>query len=292
MTSNAQGIAYMVLGGALLSGNDALSKWLAVELAVTQVWCLRGISALLLIVIVSFVARVERPFAVSRPPMLALRALLFAGTTLGIVAALSLMPLVNVSAIVFATPLLIAVMSPALLGESQRGYRLVGALIGFLGVIAILKPGSDVFQLASLVAVGAAVLSALRDIVTRVIAQYESAMSILFWSNAAVLIVGLSAGLSPWTDWRAVSLAAWLALLANGALNVAAHFCVVKALSLGEASAVAPFRYTGLLWALVLGVTLFGELPDLLTSIGAVAIVVSGLYLLARERKASPENVR
>ena len=188
------------------------------------------------------------------------------------------------SAIIFATPLLIAMLSPALLGEAHRGYRAFAAVVGFLGVVAILKPATDVFQVASLVAVAAAFLSALRDILTRVISQYESALSIVFWSNAAVLIVGSVVGLSPWTEWSPVSPRAWALLFATGALNVAAHFCMVKALGLGEATAVAPFRYAGLLWAVGLGVLVFGELPDLLTAAGAIAIVASGLFVLAREQ--------
>jgi drug/metabolite transporter (DMT)-like permease len=275
----------MVLGSALLSSNDALSKWLARDLAVTQVWCLRGITAMLLILAVAWTLRGQRPLAVKRAGMQALRAALFVGTTACIVTGLSLMPLVNMSAILFSTPLLIAVMSPALLGERLYAYRFAGAAVGFAGVVLILRPGADALQIASGVAVLAALMSALRDIVTRHISQTETALSILFWGNVGVLVVGFAVAATPWVTWQPVSPLDAGLLAVNGALNVAAHFCVVRALRLGEVAAVAPFRYAGLLWAVMLGVVVFGEVPDALTVSGAALVVGSGLYLLRREQR-------
>lgn len=275
----------MMLGSALLSTNDALSKWLARDLAITQVWCLRGIGAVMILLAIAWVLRARAPLVVNRIGMQALRASLFVATTLCIVTGVSLMPLVTMSAILFSTPLIIAVLAPLLLREPLRRYRLVGALVGFLGVVVILRPGSDALQIASLVAVLAALLSSLRDIVTRVISQSESALSILFWGNMMVLVAGGLVATTPWVQWQPVSATQAGLLFANGVLNVSAHFCVVRALRLGDIAAVSPFRYAGLLWALMLGVVLFSEIPDALTLIGAALVVGSGLFVLRREQR-------
>ena len=150
-------------------------------------------------------------------------------------------------------------------------------------MLLIVQPGSAVFGVGALVAAGAAFTSALRDIITRALCGTEHPMAILNVSNSAVLVIGLA--IAPWIGWLKPTLAevAWLSL--NGALNACAHLAVIESLRAAEASAVAPYKYTALIWSVILGAVVFSQVPGPMTVVGALIVVASGLYILHRERE-------
>jgi len=152
--------------------------------------------------------------------------------------------------------------------------------VGFAGVVLIVRP-TGTFQWMALVPVAASLSSGLRDMVTRRIGRTETSLAILFYSSIAVIVVGLA--IAPLFEWRAVSATAWGLLALNGALNWGAHFLMIEALRLGEAATIVPFKYSGLLWGLLLGFLVWRHVPDAWMLAGATLVALSGLYILRLE---------
>lgn len=275
-----RGIVLMVISAALLALNDTVTKWLTQSYPVTQVWCLRTVFVLIPILAVAAYRSLWRELRVVRWDSQVLRAALFVSTTLLIVLSLEALPLPDVMAIVLASPLFVAALSMRILGEPVGAERWAMVALGFAGVLLIVRP-AGAFQWVALLPVAAAASSALRDMVTRRISRTETSLSILFYSSIAVIVIGLAS--APLFDWRAVSAGAWALLALNGALNGAAHFLMIESLRFGEAATVVPFKYSGLVWGLLLGFIVWRHVPDAWMLVGAALVAVSGLYLLRLE---------
>jgi len=282
--SPSRGIALMLGGVLLLTINDATAKLLTDSYSVPQIISLRGITTLLPLALIIYFRGGLPAFKPFRVRNHALRALCFTGSTFFLISALSLMPFADVVGLTFTQPLIIAGLAPLLLSENVSWLRWSAILVGFVGVIIIARPTPDLFQWAAFLAIGTAFWGALRDIVTRRISAEESSELILFYSTAAVMTVGaLGAFIFPWhmpntEDW------ALFALL--GVLNGGAHYMMIKAHLWAEASIVAPFRYSALIWAFILGYFLWGDIPDLWLLSGSALVVASGLYILLHEASA------
>ena len=271
----------MILGSALLTASDAVTKWLTQEYPVPQVWCLRTLFVLVPIALLAPRYGGYRTLLPKRVGRQMLRAVLFLSTTLLITIGLSLLPLAQMVSISFSSPLFVAALAPLLLGERVSTSRWLTITIGFLGVLVIVRPDPTTMGIASLIAIAAAFSSALRDIVTRRISTTESSLSILFCSSVFVIVIALAA--APWLGWIKVQTIGWALLLINGILNGGAHFLIIEALRLGEASAVAPYKYTGLIWGVLLGLVVWGDVPSPWVIGGAILIAISGLSLLRNE---------
>ena len=282
-----QGIVLMVASAALLALNDAVTKWLTQSYPATQVWCLRTVFVLIPILAVAAHRDAWRELRVVSWGGQALRAALFVSTTLLIVLSLEALPLPDVLAIVLASPLFVAALSMRILGEPVSAERWAMVAVGFAGVVLIVRP-TGAFQWIALVPVAAALSSALRDMVTRRIGRTETSLAILFYSSIAVIVIGLAT--APLFEWRAVSGAAWALLALNGALNGGAHFLMIEALRLGEAATVVPFKYSGLVWGLLLGFLVWRHVPDAWMLGGAALVAGSGLYLLRLEYRVARQH--
>lgn len=278
----------MILGVGLLTVNDGLAKYLTKSYPVGQVLCLRHLAVLLVMLPwVTALGRV-RELRVHDRAGQALRGLLFiAGTSL-LVFAVEVLPLATVTSIHMAAPLFVGALSAPLLGERVGARRWLAILAGLAGVLIILRPGGQAFAWVLLLPVGAALANGLRDISTRHLARTETSLSVLFWSNAAIIpamLITLPLGWAP-VDVRG---ALWFALA--GILNAAAHFLVIEAMRFGEASLIAPYRYTAVLWAVVIGYLVWGHVPDAAVIAGAVVIAGSGIAMIfeeARRRRGAP----
>jgi drug/metabolite transporter (DMT)-like permease len=216
---------------------------------------------------------------------MALRAAFFVATTGTIVVSFSVLPLVLVTAIAFSSPLFVVAFSHLFTEENVGPRRWLAVLAGFAGVMMIVRPGGSGFELVLILPVLAALFAGSRDIITRGLSRTESSISILLWSNLAVVSVALA--VTSVQGWQAITGTAALLLLLNGALNAAAHFLIIEALRLGEASLVAPFRYSGLIWATMLGLVIWGDFPDSWTLAGAAVLVASGVYIIERSPRAA-----
>ena len=274
------GILAMSAAGAVFSGHDAITKYLADTYPIGQIVFFRQLSAT--IILTAFIA-LTSGFASLKPINAtgqAGRSAFFVASTVLIAISVSVLPLPTALAIVFASPLLVAALSATALGEPVGPRRWAAILAGFVGVLIIIRPADASFSWLLLVPVAAAAASAMRDITTRILHRTDNTHAILFWSNIAILLAMLFTTPFGWVDVSPVH-AAFLVLA--GGLNLLAHFLTITALRLGDAALVTPFRYTALVWAALLGFLIWGHIPDSYTIAGAIIIVGAGIYLVIRE---------
>ena len=205
--------------------------------------------------------------------------------SLAFVAAIVLTPISSASAVLQATPLVVTLGAALFLGEPVGWRRWSAIIVGLCGVVLIVRPGMDSFTPLSLLAVLAVFCLAVRDLATRRTPASFSSMQLSFLGFVAVIPAGLV--MTALTAEPPVALAplGWLYLLSALTIGLFAYYGIVAAMRIGEISFVTPFRYARLLFALLIGVTIFGETPDALTLVGAVIIVASGVYTVWRERR-------
>lgn len=279
--SALKGIAAMITGMAFLILSDAVSKHLAAEHPIGQVICIRQIASLAFVAL--FVAR-GPGFAALRArnvPMQALRGVAFVGSSYLIVLSLSLLPLPTVTAITFAGPIMIALMSAPLLGERVAPAVWAATLLGFTGMLFIIRPGSTDFTWALLIPVAAAFASSLRDILARILARTDDSIAILFWSS---VIVALAMAPTAFWGWTQVSWVGWGLFVLAGLVNFCAHLLIIESYRLARAAVVAPFKYTSLIWSALLGYLIWGDAPDGWVWVGSAILAASGLWI-ARAQK-------
>jgi drug/metabolite transporter (DMT)-like permease len=284
VSDTIKGIAIMVVGVALLTANDAVSKYLTESYPVGQVICLRQAATLL--VIVPYVMAITGWGAlrvVSWQGQI-VRGLLFVANAAFIVLALSLLPLATVITIMFASPIITAAVSMPMLGERVDRSRWLAILAGFAGVLIVVRPGAASFEWALLIAVAASFANSLRDVTTRLLSRTETSIAILFWSTLIVMAAG---ALTAPFGWRPVTGADAAWFVVAGVFNASAHFLLIVALRLGEAAVITPVRYTALIWATIIGYMVWRELPDAWVLAGSALIIASGIAMVRVEaRKA------
>lgn len=278
----APAIALMCLGVAGLVVNDALAKWLTAHYPPFQILFVRN--ALALPMIVAIVLALGGPSALRTPHLKlhALRGLLLAGGAGLFFFGLGVLPLAEATALIFAAPIFITALSVPLLRESVGARRWTAVIVGFLGVLVIVRPGAAAFQPASLYVVGTALLYALFMISARWIDRREGPWTMTVY---VVLFPLLFSGLVAPFAWRplqASHLPLFLALAVFGTLGM---MLITQAFRQAPAAIVAPFDYTALVWASLLGWLVWGEVPDDWTYAGAAVIIASGLYIVVRETR-------
>jgi len=283
LSPNLRGSLFMVVAMAGFTINDAITKLLIETMQLGQILFLRGLFATILILGLAWSSGVRADLRRLRHPMVAARTLCELGATITFIAALAHLPLANISAVLQMLPLAVTMGAALFFGESVGWRRWLAILVGVFGVMVIVRPGFDGFSVFSLLALVTVMFSATRDLVTRLIPDDVPSMLVSATTAIAVTVTGgfiAAAG-----SWTPVS-SAELGLLACAAiLLIVGYQFIIMAMRQGDISMVAPFRYTALVWALVLGYVLFGEVPDAAMIVGAVAIVLSGLYTLYRERR-------
>ena len=267
----------MVAGVALLTAYDAISKHLAQTHPVGQVICLRQAATLLFIVPYIMAATGWSALRVVSWPGQLARGVLFVANAVLIVLALKLLPLATVITLMFSSPIFIALFSAPLLAERVAPARWAAVLAGFAGVLIVVRPGAAAFEWALLVAVGAAVANALRDVMTRRLARSETSIAILFWSTLLVMAAG---ALTAPFGWEALTAEAAAWFVAAGLLGAAGHFLMIEAFRLAEAAVVSPVRYTALIWGSLIGFAAWGEIPDAWVLTGSAVIIASGFAMI------------
>lgn len=282
-SSSVRGITCMVVGMALLTLNNAVTKALTVGYPPGEVVVLR---ALFVFIPIAFLAWRDGGISALRINSFggqSVRAGFLILSTFLMIIALRLLPLADVMAITFAGPLIITALAGPMLGERVGWRRWAAVVVGFAGILIMLKPDPDVFQIAALLPLCVAFSSSMRDLVTRRISTGESSTAILCFSTSAVLISGL---LTLPFSAKPVDLGDIPLFALAGCLQGAAHYVLIEAFRHGEAAVVAPFKYSALLWATLFGALIFGDFPDAWIWAGSVPVIVSGLYILHRESLA------
>jgi drug/metabolite transporter (DMT)-like permease len=196
------------------------------------------------------------------------------------------LPLAKAASISFTTPFIVAILAWPLLGERMTGGRVGAVAVAFVGVLVVIRPGSDVFQWAALILLGSAFFYAIYQILTRRVAATDSAETSALYSPllaTAAMTVMLPFVWVPVASWRDAALLASL-----GILGGTAHYFVARALTYAQANIIAPFGYWQLVASVIVGYAISGYLPDALTWIGAGIIVCAGLYIAWSETRERP----
>ena len=286
LSDNTRGALFMTICMAGFVLNDAMIKLATQEVSLFQAIFLRGILASLLIGVLAWGRR--QLFCRISPAdrkMLVLRLVGELGGTVCYLSALMHIPLANATAILQALPLAVTLGAAVFLSEPVGWRRYLAIGIGFAGVLIIVRPGAEGFDSFALLAVVAVGFVTLRDLATRRLSGPVPSLFVAFCTAVAIMLFG---GLMlPFTEWRPVEASHLLTLaVAAGALFFGYVFSV-SSVRVGEVAFVAPFRYTILIWAILLGIFIFGDIPDAWTLLGAGVIVATGVFTFYRERRLS-----
>ncbi len=263
--------------------NDAITKTVTSEMNFGQVMLVRGGFAFVLVALLVWYKQAFRPLRVLFVTPVALRVAGEVGGTISFLAAITHLPLANTSAIFQALPLAITLGAAVVFKEPVGWRRWLAIAAGFIGVLIIVRPGIEGFNQFSLFALISVAFSAVRDLATKRIPPEIPSLFITLLTTMTVTTAGAFV-LIPLGGWSALSGKSTGLLGAAAILVLVGYQCVIMAMRTGDISAVAPFRYMALLWSMLLGYLVFGDVPDALMITGAVIIVSSGLYAFYRER--------
>jgi len=273
----------MAVSMAAFTMNDTITKAVSSEMNFGQIMLVRGLVAIVLIAVLAWHQGALRPLRTLVMKPVALRVFGEVGGTVSFLAAIVHLPLANTAAIFQALPLAITLGAAVIFREPVGWRRWSAIAAGFIGVLIIVRPGLAGFSQFSLFALVSVAFCAVRDLATRRIPAHIPSLFITLLTTVTVTLAG-AAILFPLGGWTPPSANA-LGLLALAAvLLLIGYQCVIMALRKGDISAVAPFRYSALLWAMLLGYIVFGDVPDAMMVTGAAIIVLSGLYAFYRER--------
>jgi drug/metabolite transporter (DMT)-like permease len=271
----------MVIASGLLTVQDAMVKWVAQSYPVGQVMTLRGVFVIATVVLWAKASRRTSQLRVSNWSLQLTRGTLMAVSTFLFVTGLTLMPIADAIAIAFAGPVIATALAALLLKETIRWRRWTAIVMGFTGVIVMLRPTPELIRLVAVVPLLAALVGAFRDIVTRKMGTGgESTLAIMLISTSVVTIAGLLTIPFGWVPLEIADLG-WF--IVSALLVACAQALMIESLRLGEVGLVAPFKYTSLVWAVLLGLLVWGDLPDAWTWVGSALVVGSGLYIWHRE---------
>ncbi len=283
-SENFKGAALMVLSQAMFVFNDAFMKLASVDLSLFQTIFLRGLFTTFFLGVLAWRAdALFRPLSKPDRKVLSLRVVGEVGATLCYLTALFNMPIANSTAILQALPLAVTLGAALFLGETVGWRRYSAIAVGFIGVMIIVRPGAEGFNAYSFWALAAVVFIVLRDLVTKKVSdEVPSIYVALLTSIALTFTAGV---LLPTTGWQPVEIKSIGYLTGAGCLLMVGYLSVIAAMRTGEISFVSPFRYTILIWAILLGFFVFGDLPDKWTIIGSLILVATGGYTFYREHK-------
>lgn len=273
----------MAIAMAGFTVNDTFVKSVSAEINVAQIMFVRGLMASSLIAGLAWYLGALRPLSFLKKPGVVARTVGELLATVTFLAGLAHMPLANASAILQALPLAVT-LAAVLFMDEQVGWRRWTAIsVGFLGVLIIVRPGMQGFSPYSLLIVACVFAAAFRDLSTR---RAPHDVPTLYMTLATAVTITIAGGvlIVPFGGWMPMSPLLVLKLFAAACFILFGYLFIIQAMRQGEISFVAPFRYTSLLFALVLGFLAFGDLPDPYMLAGSALIIASGTYSFYRER--------
>lgn len=279
--ANRRGMIALTFGMAAYTVNDALVKLVARELPFGEVLFLRGMLSIAILVIVIGMTGGLRHVTMSATRVVLLRSLLDALGTICFIAALVNMKIADLSAVVMTSPLILTALAAFTLGEHVGWRRWLAIGVGLAGTLFIVKPGAGAFDMWALAGLAAAFFGAARDLTTRRLDPGASSLVVGLYGTLAVTLSGAAIGLGE--TWIFPNREQWLLIAIAAMFLGLGTYLVVHAFRGVEIAAVAPFRYTLLVWMGIAGYIAFGEVPDRWALIGAALIVLSGLYAMHRE---------
>ncbi|MEM7344260.1 MAG: DMT family transporter [Chloroflexota bacterium] len=285
LSNNMRGAIFMMLSMIGYVVNDALIKLTSSELGLYQAIFVRGVFITLFIGSLIWWRGISlNPFAYHHRTIW----LRVSGEVIGTIfylTALFNMPLANVSAIIQTAPLAMTLAAALFLGEKVGWRRYIAIFLGFVGVLVIVRPGSEGFTAYSLLVLVTVLTLVLRDLTTQRVPHHIPTLFLAYLTGLMITLMGGVGAL--FTPWHPLSLNAAATLLLAASFLFFGYIFSITTMRVGEASFTATFRYTVLVWAILLGIFLFGDFPDGLTLLGCAIIATAGIYTLYRERKAT-----
>jgi len=285
--TNGRAIAVMSAGVLCLVANDTLAKWLTDFYNPIQIIFMRNLIAVPMVAAIILALRGPSAFITPHLKVHAVRGLMVVTAAFLFFSGLAELPLAEATSIGFAAPIFITALSVPLLGEPVGWRRWAAVLFGFAGVLIIVRPGAAAFHPASLYVVGTAILYAFYMISARWIGPGERFGTMSFYVLLFPLIYAAIAVPFVWRPVDPSHLLVFGGLAVVGSLGVS---LIGHAFRLGDAAVVAPFDYSALLWASLLGWLIWGEIPGSWTYAGAAVIVASGIYIVWRETRTRRET--
>jgi drug/metabolite transporter (DMT)-like permease len=279
------GIGLMLLGFLMFSANDALGKWLAGTYSPGQILLFRSAFALVVLAPIVWRAGVGSILMLDRPWLQVFRLLCATVETFLFYWAVSVLPLADAMTYYLAGPIYVTMMAAVVLGEPVRWRRWLAVIVGFAGVVIALQPSAASFGWYALIAFAGSVIYAMFIVATRYLRGTPDIV-MAFWQFATSLVFGAITAPFGWAPLA--SLGDILLIGVLGITALAAIVCVNRSLKLAPASVVVPYQNTLIVWAIVFGYAVFGDVPSWNLLTGAAIIVAACLYIFFREQKVAP----
>jgi len=293
------GAAFVIAGVGIASTQDVVLKLMSDGYPIFQVAVTRSLVSISIICAILIATRQVGQFRPNRPVLIALRGLLTFASYTCFYLALASVPLADAVSIFFVTPLLVTALSVPLLSERVGMRRWSAVIVGFLGVLVMVRPGFETMEPALLIALGGPVGYAFAIILTRRIGMADSGSTLVLYNMVTFGLASAAGAALLWVldlpvsenpslafllrDWGLPSTADLCLMALTGAVITVAHFCTAQAYRIAPPSFVSGFEYSYFIWAVLLGFFIWGELPDRYTFIGAAIVMASGAYVLHRE---------
>jgi drug/metabolite transporter (DMT)-like permease len=275
------GIALMLIGMLFFALNDTLGKWLVATYSVGQVLLIRSGAALLILLPFLWRDGLKPLVQVERPRMQALRVAFSSAEVYAFYFAVMYLPLADAMTFWLAAPIYVAALSPFLLGEKVGWRRWTAIFIGFVGVVIALQPSAATLTAPALISIAGSFAFAFMMLSARALRGTPD-KTLVFWQMVGAGLLGLVTAPFGWVTPGAFD---FMLLALLGVVAMVAHVCVSRAFKLADAATVAPFNYTILLWAVIFGWLVFGDVPRTAMLTGAAVIVSAGLFIFHREQR-------
>jgi drug/metabolite transporter (DMT)-like permease len=280
-------IALMVGAMVLFSAGHGLVRFASDELHSFQIGFLRSVFGLIFLLPIILKGWDFSDLRVKRPKLHIIRGALSAINTLAWFTAIAIMPLGEAVALNFTSPLFATLLAAIFLGEAVRARRWTATIVGFIGVLIVVRPGGETVQLGAILALGSALSIAVNVLLIRVMSQEDSTRAIVTTFNLAIVFFTLIPAVVVWI-WPSPLM--WAVTFAVGVTTTVAHLMLTKAMSLTEASAIVPLEFIRLPLAVLIGLVWFSEILDVWTILGATTIGCSAVYIARREAMAARQN--
>jgi drug/metabolite transporter (DMT)-like permease len=283
LPDNTKGILAMLAAMALFVFGDALMKLSAASVPTGESIFLRGVIAVTVIWILVIRSSAIHSLKDATSKFMLIRAGGDMGGAVFFQTALGRLPFADVTAVLQINPLVVTAGAALFLNEKVGWRRWTATAIGLCGALLIIKPGSSTFNPWSLLLILAVLCAATRDLATRQITQATPSVLIIAVSTTFIMLSGLAH--APFETWTVPTLPMMIRFACAAFFMLSAQYCVVTSIRTGDISAVVPFRYSAILWSLLLSYLIWNDVPDRWTMLGIAIIASAGLYVFFREQK-------
>jgi drug/metabolite transporter (DMT)-like permease len=274
------GILFMCLAASFFPAMNGLAKLMSQTYPSEQVVWARTVSHLIF-VLALFMPRAGWSIVrTRRPGVQFVRSCMLISSTFLFFSAIKVVPIAQAASISFTAPLIVVILAGPMLGEKITLSRVLAVVTGFVGVLVVIRPGADVFQWASLLIVGSAACFAVYQVLTRRVAGIDSPGTSVVYSalvGSVLMSFVVPFAWKPLASWSDVALLGTL-----GVLGGLGHYCVARAMTYAPANFLSPFQYWQMVGSVAVGYTMFAEVPDAFTWMGAALIIAAGIYVGVR----------